>query len=383
MYKAFASVLDRISKGSNAQTLSGGLCIALDDSRFSLSGALLKSLAKSVATICNQLVSLKIDESDSTATFSLHAALQYFRLLVKQSIFDKSQGIRFVAPSLEKEVINSLLQKSNDHVQQTPEKTNSITLSQALEYTSYARIIKFDGKLHSLSKDCDSWSFDDCANFLLACSHQFEHNEKVTNSTEMKTCCESVLRKRLLPSNGAWRITNVCSAVSQSIKTFGLEVVNELDDENTISNGTTKSFSAEELISHVTLNLSSPDSNLRIASIQLLDSLDKPSSSLSTENAIATDRIPDDAEVQVLVHHLRESINSPHPNLKAFCSAFLYIMRVSRTLGGIGSRCVLVQEISRLVRQSEELPERILLLLAHFGLGSISYISEVTMGSRR
>lgn len=363
--KAFSSALTKSSKGSNSQALLAILKVVLDDRSFSFSPSTLSALTRSISNVCNQLIILQPPASegnvDGESKLVLQAALRFFRLCSGGSD-DADIRSKFNAPAVQTLVLHLLSSSSStDDVGSNLKKPNILT--QALEYLSVVPISDCVDKLESLIKSRRSFSFDDCANYLTACAYPWKVDDEGSSQPgKMADCARIVLQEQLLTSQNAWVVPRVCSSAVRAIHTFGYEILMPVKDRRqTIAR---RLLSPSELIELVASNLSLDDSKVRSASVPLLIALDRSSTPASIVNSGENED-----DVQVYVQVLRGSLTQAVPSFSGLCRAFMYIMNVSRSLSGISSRLIVLQEMSRIVNQMETLSNVLVSMLTHFTLG--------------
>lgn len=363
--KAFSSALTKSSKGSNSEALLAILKIILDDRSLSFSPSTLAVLTRSISNVCNQLIILQTPVSEGNiegdSKLVLQAALRFFRLC--SGGFDDADIIsKFNAPAVQTLVLHLLSSSSStDDVGSNLKKPNILT--QALEYLSVVPISDCAEKLESLIENRRSFSFEDCANYLTACAYQWKaDNQTSSKPKKMTECARIVLQEQLLTSQNAWVVPRVCSSAVRAIHTFGYDILLPVKDQ--CQSSAHRLLSPAELTELIASNLSLDDSKVRSASIPLLIALDRSSTPTSIVNSGENED-----DVQVYVQVLRNSLTHAIPSFSGLCQAFVYIMNVSRSLSGISSRLILLQEMSRIMNQTETLSSVLVSMLTHFALG--------------
>lgn len=357
---ALSSALNNITRGSNVAAHLSALRILLNDLGPELSSSTLLKLTEAVSSVCNQLATTKIvipqqqsvhEPPCETMTHSLQAALKFFSLLSRgcKTFIATSE---FHSPALQAYVLSILQSEAEKNGDLFLTSSSPTMLGDSLEYLSVVNGAECGGLIERLSEQCDRWGFPVCAKFMNACIQQHDVGS-IRNNAKLVFSLRKVIAKRLLVSRNAWQNADVCWSMVRFIRCFLKDPFIGLLCEDTLS--------IQEFRKLLIENISSGNGKLRKASLSLLAELHKSSSCLVKDGE-------DDHEedVQVHIQRLRRTLRQSTPSLKDIGTQFLYVLNVSRSLGEIGSRLLLLQEMVRIIDQMKVLDKDVVLMFTHF-----------------
>lgn len=367
--RAFSTALEILSKGTNQPALLTSLRVLLDGRYGELTPVCVRALANGVASVCNQVAKVHVNGADCTTgkdsvttTSSLQLALKFLRF-VTGGTEHANDHVHFHAPALESQVV-ALLRSHTDLEIDSPSHADGMVSSgveaDALEYLSFVRVTQSAPLLQHLLTVRREWDFDYSASFLAACACQLD-KENPSENDEFGTCARDTINRHLLTDANAWRSVRVCLSAIQYVRAFHCGLVQDVQE-----NDDSSKLSLHALKRALVENISGSDPVLRRSSAILLMICDPPSS--GKLSGVISEAGPSD-DVQENIQMLRNVLLLPKPPLHGLCRPLLSVFQVTRSLDGISSGVLMIQELVRIVGQLKGPDVDILFLLTHFSLG--------------